>query len=115
MGRDSSVGIANRYGLDGTGIEFRWCRHFSAPVQTGPGAQPDSYAMGNGSFSGVKRPGRSLDHSTHLVPTLKKELSYSSTPPLGLRGLFYGELHLYLYIQCVPGGMDKTSGECSLG
>ena len=25
-GRDSSVGIATRYGLDGPGIEFRWRR-----------------------------------------------------------------------------------------
>jgi len=23
--------------------------------------------------------------------------------------------HIYTYIQGVPGGMDKTSGECSLG
>jgi hypothetical protein len=38
-GRDSSVGIATRFGLDGPGIEFRWGR-FSAPFQTGPGAQP---------------------------------------------------------------------------
>jgi hypothetical protein len=28
---------------------------FSAPVQTGPGAQPASYKMGTGSFQGVKR------------------------------------------------------------
>ena len=30
---------------------------FSTPVQTGPGAHPASYAMGTGSFSGVKRRG----------------------------------------------------------
>ena len=28
MGRDSSVGIATRYGLDGPGIESRWGRDF---------------------------------------------------------------------------------------
>jgi hypothetical protein len=27
-GRDSSVGIATRYGLDGPGIEFRWWQNF---------------------------------------------------------------------------------------
>ena len=27
--RDSSVSIANRYGLDGAGIESRWVRDFS--------------------------------------------------------------------------------------
>jgi len=28
MGRDSSVGIETRYGLDGSGIESRWWRDF---------------------------------------------------------------------------------------
>ena len=36
---------------------------FSAPVQTGPGAHPSSYTMGTGSFQGVKRPRRGVDHS----------------------------------------------------
>ena len=31
MGRDSSVGIATRYGLDGPGIESRWRRDFQHP------------------------------------------------------------------------------------
>ena len=35
---------------------------FSAPVQTGPAAYPDSCTMGTGSLSGVKRPGRGADH-----------------------------------------------------
>ena len=30
-GRDSSVGIATRYGMDGPGIESRWGRHFPNP------------------------------------------------------------------------------------
>ena len=34
----------------------------SAPVQTGPGAQPISFTMGTGSFPAVKQPGRSVDH-----------------------------------------------------
>jgi hypothetical protein len=86
--RDSSVGIATRYGLDGQGIEFRWEARFSAPVQKGQGAHPASYTMGTGSFPGVKRPGRGVDHPSHLAPRLKKEKSYNCTPPLGLRGLF---------------------------
>ena len=61
-GQDSSVGIATRYGLDGSGIESRWKARFSAPVQTGPGAHPASYTMGTGSLPGVKRPGRDVDH-----------------------------------------------------
>ena len=35
---------------------------FFAPVQTGPGAHPASCTMGTGSFMGVKRPGRGVDH-----------------------------------------------------
>ena len=31
LGRDSSVGIASRYRLDGPGIEFRWGRDFQHP------------------------------------------------------------------------------------
>jgi len=44
---DSSVGIATDYG-----IESRWGRDFP-PVQTGPGAHPDSCTMGSVSFPGV--------------------------------------------------------------
>ena len=48
MGRNSSVGIATRYGLDCPRIEPRWGARFSAHVHTGPGAHPDSYTMGKG-------------------------------------------------------------------
>jgi hypothetical protein len=51
VGRDSWVGIAIRYGLDGPGIESRWEVRFSASVQTDPGAHPASYKMGTGSLS----------------------------------------------------------------
>jgi hypothetical protein len=50
VSRDSVVGIATRYGLDGPGVESRWGR-FSAPVQTGPGAHPVSYTMSTRSLS----------------------------------------------------------------
>jgi hypothetical protein len=56
VGRDRSIGIAARYGLDGPGIESRGGR-YSAPVQTGPGAHPASYTMGTGSFPGGKAAG----------------------------------------------------------
>jgi len=61
---------------------------FSEPVQTVPGANPAFYTMGNGSFPGVKRPGRGVNHPPHLAAMLKKEHSCTSAPPLGLRGLF---------------------------
>ena len=63
MGRDSSVGIATAYGLDGSGIESPWGRdfpHLSRPalMPTQPPVQwvPD--------FPGGKvRPGREADLS----------------------------------------------------
>ena len=51
------AGLATPYGLDGP-VEAR----FSAPVQTGPGAHPASYSLGTGSFPGIKRPVRGVDH-----------------------------------------------------
>jgi hypothetical protein len=59
-GRDSSVGIATCYGLDGPRIESRWGAIFSAPVQTGCGVDPASYSMGTESYPGLKRPGRGV-------------------------------------------------------
>jgi len=38
-GRDSSEGIATRYGLEGPGVESRSGARFSATAQTGPGAE----------------------------------------------------------------------------
>jgi hypothetical protein len=54
MGRDSSVSIATRYGLDGPRIESWLAARFSAPVQTDPGAHPASYTVVVGSFPGDK-------------------------------------------------------------
>jgi hypothetical protein len=58
-GPERSIGIATRYGREdrkpaGT--------RFSAPVQTGSVAHPASYTMGTGSFTGVKRPERGVEH-----------------------------------------------------
>jgi hypothetical protein len=77
--RNNVVGIATRYGLDGPGIEFRWGRDFSAPVQTGPGAHPASYTMGTGSFPGIKRQGRGFDHPNPIAPRLKKDSTLNGT------------------------------------
>ena len=65
-GRERSVGIATRYGVDSPGIESRWDARFSATVQTGPGAHPASCTMGTGSFPGVKS-GRGVTLTTHPI------------------------------------------------
>ena len=62
MGRDSSVGIATRYGLDGPEIEswWRWnFLHLSRPA-LGPTQLPVQWVTGLS--PGVKRPGRGVDH-----------------------------------------------------
>jgi hypothetical protein len=68
MGRDSSVGLAADYWLDGRvfGARVPVGQEFSPfqVVQTGSGAHLASYPMGaRGSFLGIKLPGREADHS----------------------------------------------------
>ena len=60
---DSSVGIANRYGLSGPGIESRWGRDIPQPSRPAQGAHRASYTMSMGSFPGAKRPRRGAGHS----------------------------------------------------
>ena len=62
MGRDSSVGIATRYELDGPGIESRWGRDFPHPSRPalGPIQPPVQWVPGLSRW--VKRPGRGADH-----------------------------------------------------
>jgi hypothetical protein len=72
-GRDSSVGVATGYGLDGPGIESRWGARFSPHVQTGAGGHPASCTMGTGSFPGVKRPESGADHPPPSSDEVKKE------------------------------------------
>ena len=57
---------------------------FSAPVQTGPGTHPASYAMGTGSFPEVKRMGYGVNH------------------PLLSRAKIKERVELYLHSPSVP-------------
>jgi hypothetical protein len=93
VGRDSSVGIAIGYGLDGPGIEKKIPvgTRFFTHVQTGSGAYPASCTMGTGSFPGVKRPGRGADHPPLLVPRSGRSRAiplFPSGPSGLLRGTF---------------------------
>ena len=51
MGQDSVDGIGIPYRPDSPGDQIPVRKRFSAPIQTGPGAQPASYTVGTGSFS----------------------------------------------------------------
>ena len=57
MGRDSTVGIATRYGLDGPVIECRWGRDFPHPSRPALEAYTASCTMGTGSLPGGKAAG----------------------------------------------------------
>jgi hypothetical protein len=84
VGRDSSVGIAIRFGMDGPRIESRWEARFSAPVQIGPGASPVSYTMGTESFPGVKRQKRGIDHPRQSSAEVKERVELYLYSPTGL-------------------------------
>ena len=90
VGRDSSVGIVTRYGLDGPGIESWWGARFSAPVQTGPGAHPASCTMDTGSCLGVKRPGRRVDHPLPSSAEVKERVELYLSSPSGSSWLVLG-------------------------
>ena len=66
--RDSAVGIATRYGLDGQGNESRWRRIFRTRPDGSCGPPSLLYngyrvfTMGTGSFLGVKRLRRGVYH-----------------------------------------------------
>ena len=66
QGRDSVVGIAARYGLDGLGFEPRWVQEsFFSPYRLW--SSPNLLAMSTGAFyRGVKRSGRDVDHLPRL-------------------------------------------------
>ena len=87
MGRDSVVGIATRYGLEGPGVESRLGQILCTRPDRPWGPPSLLYNGYRVSFPGVKRPGRDVDHPPLLAPRLKKGYSYTSTPPLAPRGL----------------------------
>jgi hypothetical protein len=84
VGRGSSVGIATRYGLDGPGGRIPVGARYSASVQTGPRVHPAFYTRGTGSYPGVTRPGRAVDHPPTSNAEVKERVElylYSPTGP----------------------------------
>ena len=62
MGRDSSVDIATRYGLDCQGIESRWGRDFPRPSSPALGPTQPPIQWVPGLFPVVNRWGRGVNH-----------------------------------------------------
>ena len=85
VGRDSSVVIATRYGIDGPGIESRWRRdfpHLSRPAlwPTQPPAQWVPVLS-----RGLRRSGRGVDHPSVSSAEVKEDVElylYSPFRPL---------------------------------
>jgi hypothetical protein len=71
QGHDSSVGIATRYGQNGSGSSPDAGVDIFCSCPDRPWGPPATYTMGTRSFEEVKRPGRGVDH--HLALRLKKE------------------------------------------
>jgi hypothetical protein len=70
-------------------------------IQTGYGAHPVSYLMGNGGFSPtVEWAGHKVDHSHPSTAEVKNEWSYISKPQLHLHTkdlfTFYHKIHQHL-------------------
>jgi hypothetical protein len=94
--RDSTVGIATRYGLEGPGIESRWGEIFRTYPDHRLRGPPSLLYNGYRVFPGGKG-GRGVILTTHplLVPRLRKSWAI---PPLTLwvlLGLLRGSLYLY--------------------
>jgi hypothetical protein len=83
VGRDSSVGIATPYGLDGPGIESRWGRDFphSSRPALGPTQPPIQWYRV--SFPGVKRPGRGANQPPPSSSEVKGRIELYLYSPSG--------------------------------
>jgi hypothetical protein len=85
-GRDSSVGIVTRYELDGMGIESIWKRDFPHPSRAAL-ALTQTPVQWVWFLPGGTAGGRGVDHLPHLASMVEKMQGYTSTNPLGFRGL----------------------------
>jgi hypothetical protein len=80
--RDSAVGKATRYKLDGPGIESQWGRDFQHPSRPalGPTQRPVQWVPGH---SRVKRPERGVDHPPPYSAEFKERVELYLYSPSG--------------------------------
>jgi hypothetical protein len=77
-------------------------------AQTGSGARPESYSVGNGVFPEVKLPRRDVYCLSPSNAEVQNERSYTSAPLICLHGVDQGH-HLYLYHGSIPRPPKHTS------
>ena len=89
-GRNSSVGIVTRYGLDGPGMESRCGRDFSQPSSRalGPTQSPVQWVPGHALE--VKRPGRVVDRPRPPSVQVTERVEPYLYSPSGLSWLVTG-------------------------
>jgi hypothetical protein len=95
VGRDSSVGIATRYGLDGPGIESRWGGgEIFLTLPDRPWGPPSLLYNRYRLFPGGKAAGAWRSPTTPSSAEVKESVELYLYSPLGLRGLLLGELYV---------------------
>jgi hypothetical protein len=94
MGRCSSVSIGTGYGLDGTGIEYRWGRDFPnlSTLSLGPTQPPVPWVPGLS--RGKERSGRDVDPSPPSSAIGHERVELYLYSPYGPYGLYKGTLYL---------------------
>jgi len=75
---------------------------FSALVQTDPGTHPASYKMSTGSFQGVKRPGRGVDHPSPSSAEVIERVELYLYSLYGPHGLYRASVSVqgYTFLKC---------------
>jgi hypothetical protein len=64
-------------------IEIILTQEIASPVQTSSEAHPASHTVGTGSFLGVKRPGRGVDHPSQSSAEVKERVELYLYSPSG--------------------------------
>ena len=118
-GPGSVVGIATGYGLDGPGIESRWRRDFPHLSRPFLGPTQPSVQWVPGPSRGKVQPGHDTDPSPPSSAVVKKEYSYTFTPPVGhtacteTQWLYKGALYIFDHLLSTSNRLAQSSNRLS--
>jgi hypothetical protein len=106
VSQDGIVGTETCYGLDSPGIERRCGRDLPHPSR--PALRP---TRSHGRVQVLLPGGKAAKHSIGYTPlsSAKKEHNYTSSPIIGLHGLFLGELWLIILYVINTQGLQITN------
>jgi hypothetical protein len=106
VGHDSSVSIVTHNRLYSSGIKFQWGARFSSLIQAGPRATkpPIQWVFPRDTAAGVWH-----WPPIHLALRLKKEYSYTSTPPLWAFVVCSRVIFTFTFTIKWGGWLDETS------